>query len=89
MLLYFCQNKAFHFVDKKDIIAGKNPGNFLALLKDFAQNDKVLFDRLYNPRAKNVTHLSPTTQNERINIIGYDFILDGIISAVIFLNYSR
>ena len=67
---------------KEDLTARKNPGNFLALLKDFAENDKVVLDHLYTPRAKNATYLSPTTQNEIINIIGYDFILDEIISAV-------
>ena len=62
----------------EDITAGKDPGNFLAFLNDY-----------YNPRTKNATHLSLTTQNEIFNTIGYDFILDGIISAVQNTNYSR
>ncbi len=60
----------------------KNPGNFLALLKVFAESDEVLYNHLHNPKAKNAKHLSPQTQNELINIIGYDVILSKIVSEV-------
>ena len=45
--------------DKEDVNSEKNPGNFLALMKLFAENDTVLRDHLYQPRARNVTYLSP------------------------------
>ena len=66
----------------EDIELNKNPGNFLALLKTFAESDEVLYDHLYNTRAKNATHLSPRTQNEIIGIIGNDVILSSIISSI-------
>ena len=60
----------------------KNPGNFLALLKDYAATDDVLFKHFNSPRAKNATYLSPIIQNDIINIIVYDLILTNIISEV-------
>ncbi len=60
---------------------------FLALLKSYAEMDTILFNHLYHTKAKNATHLSPTTQNEIINIIGYDIILANIISEAKQANY--
>ena len=40
----------------------KNPGNFLALLNDYAATDDVLFKHLNSPRAKNATYLSYHTE---------------------------
>ena len=59
-----------------------NPGNFLALLAMLAKNDAVLQKHLLMPRAKNATYISPRSQNEIINVIGYDVILSGIIEEV-------
>ena len=55
---------------------------FLALLKNYATTDKILFDHLNSPRAKNATYISPLTQNDTINVIGCDIILLGIVSDV-------
>ncbi len=66
----------------EDLESSKNPCNFLSLLKTFAENDEILYDHLYNTGAKNATHLSPRTQNEIINIIGFDVILSSIISDI-------
>ena len=77
-----CRNKVFPFVEKGRYKLREKPGNFLALLKDYAQTDKVLFDHLNSPRLKNSMHLSPTTQNEITSIIGFDFILGKIIGEV-------
>ena len=60
----------------------KNPGNFLALLKNYAATDEALFNHLNTPKAKNATYVSPSTQIDIINIIGYDVILSGIVSEV-------
>ena len=58
-MIFFPSKQGIPFRGKKeDITAGKNPGNFWGLLKDFAQNDQVLFYHLYNSRA---TYLSKTT----------------------------
>ena len=73
------QGIAFH-CKIEDITSTKNPGNFLALLKSYAETNSILFDHLYHTKAKIARHLSHTTQNEIINIIGYDIILAIIIS---------
>ena len=39
-------------------------------------------NHLNTPKAKNETYVSPSTQNDIINIIGYDVILSGIVSEV-------
>ncbi len=54
----------------------------MSLLKTFAENDEILYDHLYNTGAKNAPQLSPTTQNEIINIICFDVILSSIISDI-------
>ena len=59
-----------------------NPGNFLALMKVFAQTDEILQSRLEKPRAKNATYLSASSQNEIINVIGLDYIRSKIISEI-------
>ena len=41
--------------DVEGVQANKNPGNFLALLKDYAATDDVLFKNFNSPRAKNAT----------------------------------
>ena len=67
---------------KEDIDSQKNPGNFLALLSAFAETDSVLHAHLHQPRAKNATYLSPTSQNDIINVIGYDVIRASLITEV-------
>lgn len=54
----------------EDVTLDRNPGNFLALLKSFAETDPILFQHLYHPKSKNVTYLSPQSQNDVINVIG-------------------
>ena len=54
----------------EDITSTKNLGNFLALLKSYAETKSILFNHLYHTKAKFARHLSHTTQNEIINIIG-------------------
>lgn len=58
--------------DKENIrcASKQNPGNFLALLKSYAETDPILLSHIYLPRARNVTYLSPRSQNEIINVIG-------------------
>ena len=68
--------------DVEGVQTNKNPGNFLALLKNYAATDDVLFKHFNSPRAKNATYLSPIIQNDIINLIGYDLILINIISEV-------
>ena len=66
----------------KNVSTMKNPGNCLALLRMFAKTDNILHNHLQQPRARNATYISPTTQNEIINIIGYDIIRTNIIANV-------
>ena len=81
--IIFLSMQAIAFRGKSEVIdSSKNPGNFLAQLKVLAESDEVLYNHLHNPKAKNATHLSPQTQNELINIIGYDVILSKIVSDI-------
>ena len=68
--------------DLEDVASEKNPGNFLALLKVFTENDSVLYRHLHQPRAKKVTYLSPKTQNDIIDIIGFDIIRASIVTDI-------
>ena len=58
------------------------PGNFLALLAMLAESDSLLHSHLYQPRDRNATYISPRSQNEIINVIGYDVVRAKIISDV-------
>ena len=81
--IIFLSMQAIAFRGKSEVIdSSKNPGNFLALLKVLAESDEVLYNHLHNPKAKNATHLSPLTQNELINIIGYNVILSELVSDI-------
>ena len=44
--------------DNEDINSSKNPGNFLALLKDYAEHDEILKAHLQHPLARNATYIS-------------------------------
>ena len=68
--------------DKEDITSSRNPGNFLALLKDYSKVDEILHDHLYHPKAKNATYMSPRSQNDIISVIGNDIIRASIIGEV-------
>ena len=68
--------------DKEDINSSKNPGNFLALLKDYAEHDEILKAHLQHPQARNATYISPRSQNDIIDVIGIDIIQANIIEEV-------
>ena len=61
---------------------GTNPGNFLALLKEFAAEDSILREHLVSPRVRYATYISPRTQNDIINIIANDIILPDLVTEV-------
>ena len=65
-----------------DITLNSNPGNFLALLKSYAETDFTLSKHLYHPQAKNTTYISPQSQYDIINVIGYDINLAGIVDEI-------
>ena len=68
--------------DNEDVNSLKNPGNFLALLKTFAEHDNVLHAHLYQPKARNATYLSPRSQNDIISVIGNDLIRAKLITEI-------
>ena len=68
--------------DNGDINSSKNPGNFLALLKDYAEHDEILKAYLLHPLARNATYVSPRSQNDIIDVIGIDVICNNIIEEV-------
>ncbi|XP_068693073.1 zinc finger MYM-type protein 1-like [Montipora foliosa] len=65
--------------DVENLDTPKNPGNFLALLKLSAVHDSVLKCHLATPAMRCVTHLSPQTRNELIEVMGRHIILKGIL----------
>ena len=59
-----------------------NPGNFLALLQLLATTDHMLHSHLESPAMRCVTHMSPQTQNELIEIMGKHIFLRGIVEEL-------
>ena len=51
-------------------------------MKLFAETDPPLHDHLYQPRAKNVTYLSPKSQNDIISVISYDVVRANIVEEI-------
>ena len=58
----------------EDLCSQKNVVNFLVLLAMLAETDSAMHNHLYQPQSRNATYLSPRSQNEIINVIGYDVI---------------
>lgn len=65
--------------DIENLDTPESPGNFLALLKLLAVHDSVLKSHLETPAMRCVTHLSPQTKNELIEVMGKHIILKGIL----------
>ena len=51
-----------------------NMGNFLAVVKEIANSNPILKKHIEKPVRKDVTYLSPKSQNELIDLIGRNFI---------------
>ena len=63
--------------------AGKNQGNFLALVREIAHYYPLLKKHLEDPLSKDVTYLSPKRQNEVIDIIGIRIIQKKLVDEII------
>ena len=63
--------------------AGKNQGNFLALVCEIAHDYPLLKKYLEDPLHKDVTYLSPKSQNELIDIIGIRIIHKKLVDEII------
>ena len=68
--------------DAEQLDTPGNPGNFLALLKLLAVNDQELHQHLQSPVMRNVTHMSPQTQNELIEVMGKHIVLRNIVDEL-------
>ena len=66
----------------EDVTLNRNPGNFLMLLKSYAETDPILSKHLYHPRAKTATYIFPRSQNDIISVIAYDIILAYIVDEI-------
>ena len=73
--------------DVESLDTPENPGNFLALLKLLAVHDSVLKSHLETPAMRCVTHMSPQTENELIEVVGKHIILKGILKDLNAANY--
>ena len=56
-----------------------NPGNFLAYLKRISRHTTVLAEHLSAPKMKNLTYMSPQTQNELLEIIAEHYIVGKVL----------
>ena len=74
-----------HREELDDSKPDNNPGNFLSILTEVVHYYPVLQEHLEETFRKDVTYLSPTSQNEMIDIIGKNIIqatlLDGVKKA--------
>ena len=61
----------------------KNQGNFLAIVCEIAHYYPLSKKHLENPLRKDVTYLSPKSQNELIDIIGIQIIQKKLINEII------
>ena len=68
--------------DAEQLDTPGNPGNFLALLKLLVVNDQELHQHLQSPAMRNVTHMSPQTQNELIEVMGKHIVLRNIVDEL-------
>ena len=59
-----------------------NPGNFIALLKLFSENDPILYEHLNAPMMRNATYKGYKSQNEMINVIGHKVIRADILAEI-------
>lgn len=68
--------------DPESLEGDKNPGNFLALAKVFSENDSSLRQHLNRPRMRNATYLSPESQNDIIEVLGFDIAHGDLVEEV-------
>ena len=52
----------------------QNPGNFIAYLNEIAIHSPILDSHMRASMLKNATYLSPSSQNEMIDVLGKDII---------------
>ncbi len=67
---------------EEDLESSQNPGNFLSLLRTFGWKWWTFIWSSYNTRVENTTHLSPSTQDDIINIIDFDIVHSGIVLEI-------
>ena len=56
-------------------------------MKDYAETDPILRKHIHTPKTRNATYISPRSQNDIINGIGYDYILSDIVAGIKTANY--
>ena len=59
-----------------------NPGNFLAIVREIANYYPLLHEHVFTPLRKDVSYMSPTSQNELIEIIGKRIIQKKFIEEI-------
>ena len=80
MLFFSAASNELHSVEMQNTPG--IPGNFLALLKLLATTDDALSNHLELPAMRCVTHMSPQTQNELIEVMGKHIIIRQIVNEV-------
>ena len=78
------QGIAYRGTEEKadDSYTAGNPGNFLAILWEIANYYPLLHKHIFTPLRKDVSYMSPTSQNELIEIIGKRIIQKKFIEEI-------
>lgn len=77
-MLALC-NMPFRGNDESD--NAPNPGCFLSVIKLLSKYDSVLLDLLEKRQKRSITYLSPTIQNEIINLLG-NAVINNVVSQI-------
>ena len=70
-----------------------NPGNVIVFLRETANYNPELAERITNPVMKNATYLSPQSQNELVDMVDVstiqkDFINDIVTISIMIIFYN-
>ena len=68
--------------EKADSDTARNPGNFLAIVREIANYYPLLHEHVFTPLRKHVLYMSATSQNELIEIIGKRIIRKKFIEEI-------
>ena len=68
--------------EKADSDTAGDTGNFLAIFREIANYYPLLHEHVFTPLRKDVSHMSPTSQNELIEIIGKRIIRKKFIEEI-------
>ena len=76
------QGIAYRGTEEETDDSSGNPGNVLAIVREIANYYPLLHEHIFTPLRKDVLYMSPTSQNELIEIIGKRIIQKKFIEEI-------